>query len=324
MICHSLQMRPFLQCVVVRSLGVQSLGACAIAASLWCSPAVAQSALTSAEVSRVSNQVEIDRQDRGAWLPASVGQTLVPRDAVRTAAQSRAELLFNEGTLVRTGETTIFRFPPGRRSFELVDGSALVMIRPGQGSSTITTPQAIITTHGTALFIQHNPAQNASIVGVLTDSPAGPVTVTDATGKTVVQLSAGQFVSVINGVVGIVENFILPMFYQSVDLAAGLAAGQEGAIAQEPPEAQKTINAVRAEALDPLNNQTVWLQGFCRENAGTLRNLLENSPLLQLVLPSSIPPPQITLQVPQSDLVVAPVRSLAGLLWLGTYCENQR
>jgi FecR protein len=324
MICPFLQMRSFLQCVLVQTLGMQSLGACAIAASLWCSPAVAQSALTSAEVSRVSNQVEIDRQDRGAWLPASVGQTLVPRDAVRTAAQSRAELLFNEGTLVRTGETTIFRFPPGRRSFELVDGSALVMIRPGQGSSTITTPQAIITTHGTALFIQHNPAQNASIVGVLTDSPAGPVTVADATGKTVVQLSAGQFVSVINGVVGLAETFILPMFYQSVDLAAGLGAGQEGAIAQESPEAQKTLNAVRAEALEPLKNQTVWLQGFCRENAGNLRNLLENSPLLQLVLPSSIPPPQITLQVPQSDLVVAPVRSLAGLLWLGTYCENQR
>ena len=318
MICPSLQMRFFLQ----RSF--KRLGASAIAASLWCSPAVAQSALTSAEVSRVSNQVEIDRQARGAWMPASVGQTLVPRDAIRTAAQSRAELLFNEGTLVRTGETTIFRFPPGRRSFELVDGSALVMIRPGQGSSTLTTPQAIITTHGTALFIQHNPSQNASIVGVLTNSPAGPVTVSDATGKTVVQLSAGQFVSVINGVVGLVDNFILPMFYQSVDLAAGLATGQESSIAQEPPEAQKTLNAVRAEALEPLQNQTVWLQGFCRENAGTLQNLLENSPLLNLVLPSSIPPPQITLQMPQSDLVVAPVRSLAGLLWLGTYCENPR
>ena len=305
-------------------LCLQSMGASAIAVSLWCSPAFAQAALTSAEVSRISNQVEIDRQARGAWTPASVGQTLVPRDAIRTAAQSRAELLFNEGTLVRTGETTIFRFPPGRRSFELVDGSALVMIRPGQGASTITTPQAIITTHGTALFVQHNPSQNASIVGVLTDSPAGPVTVSDAAGKTVVQLSAGQFVSVINGVVGLVENFILPMFYQSVDLAAGLATGQEGSIASESPEAQKTLNAVRAEALEPLKNQTVWLQGFCRENAGNLQNLLENSPLIQLILPSSIPPPQIMLQVPQSDLVVAPVRSIAGLLWLGTYCENHR
>ena len=313
MICSSSQMRLCLH-----------LGASAIAASLWCNPAFAQAALTSAEVSRISNHVEIDRQAQGAWTPASVGQTLVPRDAIRTVAQSRAELLFNEGTLVRTGETTIFRFLPGRRSFELVDGSALVMIRPGQGASTITTPQAIITTHGTALFIQHNPAQNASIVGVSTDSPADPVTVSDATGKTVVQLSAGQFVSVINGVVGLVENFILPMFYQSVDLAAGLATGQEGSIAPESPEAQKTLNAVRAEALEPLKNQTVWLQGFCRENAGNLQNLLENSPLLRLVLPSSIPPPQIRLEVPQSDLVVAPVRSIAGLIWLGTYCENQR
>jgi FecR protein len=311
-------MRIFLQ-----NLILQSLGASAIAV-VCCSSAVAQSALTSAEVSRISNQVAIDRQAQGTWTPAAVGQTLVPRDAIRTAAQSRAELLFNEGTLVRTGETTIFRFPPGRRSFELVDGSALVMIRPGQGSSTITTPQAIITTHGTGLFVQHSPAQNASIVGVLTDSPAGPVTVSDMTGKTVVQLSAGQFVSVVNGVVGLAENFILPMFYQSVDLAAGLTAGQENLIADESPEAQKTLSAVRAEALEPLKNQTIWLQGFCQENSGMLQNMLQNSPLLQLVLPGSIPSPQITLQMPQSDLVVAPVRSLAGLLWLGTYCGNQR
>jgi FecR protein len=292
-------------------------------AAIWCSPAVAQSALTRAEVYKVNNSVEINRQDRGAWIPAAVGATLVPRDAIRTAAQSRAELLFNEGTLVRTGEGTIFRFPPGRRSFELVDGSAVIMIRPGQGSSTITTPQTIITTHGTALFIQHNPTQNASVVGVLTDSPAGLVTVSDAAGNATVQLSAGQFVSVANGVIGLVENFILPMFYQSVDLAAGLAFGQESAIASESPAVQTTLNAVRAETLAPLRNQTVWLQGFCRENAGTLQTVLQDSPLLRVLLPGSIPPPQLTLQIPQSDLVVAPVRSLAGLLWLGNYCEQQ-
>ncbi|HEY9640617.1 MAG TPA: FecR family protein [Coleofasciculaceae cyanobacterium] len=298
------------------------IGMGAIALSFWCSAALAQATLTQAEVYKINNRVEINRQDQGNWSPASVGATLVPRDAVRTAAQSRAELLFNEGTLVRTGEGTIFRFPPGRRSFELVDGSAVIMIRPGQGSSTITTPQAIITTHGTALFIQHSPTQNASVVGVLTDSPAGPVTVSDAAGHATVQLNAGQFVSVANGVIGLVENFILPMFYQSVDLAAGLAAGQESAIASESPEVQTTLNAVRAETLEPLKNQTVWLQSFCRANAGMLQNLLQDSPLLRLVLPGSIPSPQVTLQIPQSDLVVAPVRSLAGLMWLGTYCES--
>ena len=110
----------------------------------WSTPVLAESAVTSAELYRVINQVELNRQDQGQWARARVGDSLVPRDAVRTAAQSRAEILFNEGTLVRTGEGTVFRFPPGRRSFELVDGSALFMIRPGQGDTRINTSQASV------------------------------------------------------------------------------------------------------------------------------------------------------------------------------------
>jgi hypothetical protein len=286
------------------------------------SPAIAQSELTSAQVYKISNQVELNRQNQEAWSPAQVGDTLVPQDAIRTAVQSRAELLFNEGTLVRTGEGTVFRFPPGRRSLELVDGSALIMIRPGQGDSRVQTPQALVVAHGTALFVQHDPQQNASIVGVLTDSPAGPVSVTDMNGQRTVELTAGQFVSVANGVVGLVETFVLPLFYQSVDLAVGLGSGQDAAIAQESPEIRQTISAVRAEASAPLQNQVVWIQEFCRSNAGNLQGVLQSSPLAQLIFPPSIPPIEITVGAPESDLVVTPMRSIAGLLWLGNYCQG--
>jgi hypothetical protein len=293
-----------------------------ILAGCWSSPVLAESPVTSAELYRVVNQVELNRQDQGQWARAAVGDSLVPRDAVRTAAQSRAEILFNEGTLVRTGEGTVFRFPPGRRSFELVDGSALFMIRPGQGDSRINTSQASVLAHGTALFVQHDASRNASIVGVLTNSPLGPVSVTNARGDVTVELQAGQFVSVIDGVIGLVETFLLPIVYQSVDLASGLGVGQESFIAQQSPAVQETINAVRAETLEPLANQVAWIQGFCSANVGTLQDVLQSSPLARLLLPSSIPPPQVTIQMPQSDLLVTPMRSLTGLLWLGNYCQN--
>ncbi|NBD31991.1 MAG: iron dicitrate transport regulator FecR [Cyanobacteria bacterium] len=288
-------------------------------ASFWLSPARAQSVLTRAEIYKKQNEVELERQNQGVWTSATVGDILVPRDALRTAARSQAELLFNEGTLVRTGEGTIFRFPPGKRRFELVRGAALVMIRPGMGTSTLTTPQATIVSEGTALFIQHDANRNASLVGVLTNSPAGPVKVMDQEGNVVVELRAGQFVSIINGVVGLVEYFILPMFYDSIELAAGLGMGEENLVAQEAPEVQVTLNAVRDEALAPLRNQMAWLEGFCGLNL----NAIQTSPLLQWLWPTTVPAEEITLRLPKSDIFVTPLRSLTGLVWLENYCQSQ-
>jgi FecR protein len=316
-------MRTSIKGLIIKRLIIKRLATGLILAGTWVSPVFADSAVTSAQVYKVSNQVDLDRQNQGSWSPASVGDALVPRDAVRTGTESRAELLFNEGTLVRTGEGTTFRFPPGRRSFELEDGSALFIIRPGQGDSRVQTPQAAIVAHGTALFVQHDPKQNISVVGVLSNSPAGPVTVTDLNGQQTIELTAGQFVSVANGVIGLVENFILPMFYQSVTLANGLGSGQENLIAQESAEVQQTLQAVRAETVGPLQSQVVWIQDFCSANVGTVQTLAQNTPLLGLLFPASIPPVQLSVQVPEDDLVITPMRSLAGLLWLGNYCHRE-
>lgn len=323
------QWTPVMQRVADRShlssvlTGLTGLLTVAIVGIGWGNPAGAQTELTQAQVYKVTNTVDLNRQSQNAWAPAHVGDTLVPQDAVRTAMQSRAELLFNEGTLVRTGEGTIFRFAPGRRTMELVDGSALIMIRPGQGDSHVQTPQAAIVAHGTGLFVQHDAQKNTSIVGVLTNSPAGPVSVTDLNGQRTVELTAGQFVSVANGVVGLVETFVLPLFYQSVDLASGLGLGQENLIAGESAPVQETMNAVRAEATGPLQSQMVWLEDFCRRSTGSFESILQTSPLLQLLLPPSVPPIELTVSTPEQDLVVTPIQSIAGVLWLGNYCQQR-
>lgn len=290
-----------------------------VCASFWLNPVLAQSPLQRGEIYRIRNQVELNRQNQPAWNPAKLGEAIVPQDAVRTGANSRAELLFNEGTLVRTGAGTIFRFLPGRRSFELSSGAALVMIRPGQGESIINTPEARIFSQGTALFVQHDSNRNASLIGVLTNSPAGPVRVSNVNGEVTIDLQAGQFVSIINGVVGLVENFILPVFYESIELAAGLGTGQEDLVAKESPEVQQTINLVRAEALQPLANQVAWLNGFCRFKF----NPEDLSPLLQW-LGLGVPGEQIILKLPDTDLFVTPMRSLTGISWLGNYCQTQQ
>ena len=281
-------------------------------------PALAESVVKQAEIYKIRNQVDIGYGDSD-WSEAKLGDTILPRDLVRTGANSRADILFNEGTLVRTGAGTTFRFPPGKRSFELTSGAALMMIRPEQGPSTINTPEAKIVSQGTALFIQHDPQTNSSLIGVLTNSPAGLVEVSDADGKVTLQLQAGQFVSIVRGIVGLVENFVLPMFYETVELSAGLGISPEteAMIARESTEVQTTIKAVRAEAIDALQNQLAWLQGFCQLKVET-NNL---SSLLQL-FGVGVSDAKVDLEISETDLSVIPFRSLGGIAWLSEYCQE--
>ncbi|NJK55635.1 MAG: FecR domain-containing protein [Pleurocapsa sp. SU_5_0] len=283
-------------------------------------PTSANTVIKEAEIYKIRNQVDINYGQKQDWSQAKLGDVIVPQDSVRTGANSRADILFNEGTLVRTGAGTTFRFPPGKRSFELTSGAALIMIRPEQGQSTITTPEAKIVSQGTALFVQHNPKNSSSLVGVLTDSPAGLVKVQSANGEVTIHLQAGQFVTIVQGVVGLVEHFVLPMFYETVELAAGLGLepeAREKLLAEESPEVQQTIRAVQAEAIAPLQNQLNWLRGFCQvqvkeENLDSLLEILGLNPAKV----------KADLSTSEQSLFLLPMRSLEGVIWLGKYCAH--
>ncbi|MEL6930169.1 MAG: iron dicitrate transport regulator FecR, partial [Cyanobacteria bacterium J06600_6] len=158
------------------------------------------------------------------------------------------------------------------------------------------------------------------LIGVLTDSPAGLVKVESANGEITIHLQAGQFISIVQGVVGLVEHFVLPMFYETVELSAGLGADPqalEKLIAKESPEVQATIRAVRAEAIAPLQNQLKWLRGMCKVRFET-QNL---QPLFQ-ILGLDGAGISVDLSVSEDDLVVLPMRSLGGVTWLGKYCRS--
>lgn len=280
---------------------------------------LANTVIERGEIYKLRNQVEIGRGGQTNWNPAQLGEAIVPQDSVRTGANSRADLLFNEGTLVRTGAGTTFRFPPGKRSFELTSGAALIMIRPEQGQSTIITPEAKVVSQGTALFVQHNPESSASLVGVLTNSPAGLVKVSSVEGEVTLELQAGQFVSIVRGVIGLIEHFVLPMFYETVELALGLGMKpkeMEEFLASESPEVRATIRAVQAEAIDPLQNQLAWLQSFC-----SLQVESENLASLLQLLGIGVSGVELNLEASES-LSIIPFRSLSGAVWLNRYCQQ--
>ncbi|MBE9044068.1 FecR domain-containing protein [Pleurocapsales cyanobacterium LEGE 10410] len=298
----------------------QKLIASIFIACLASNSASASTALKQAEIYKIRNRVDINYGEQPGWDKAELGDVIEPRDSVRTGANSRADILFDEGTLVRTGAGTTFRFPQGKRSFELTSGAALIIIRPEQGQSTVNTPEAKIVSQGTALFVQHDPQSSSSLIGVLTNSPAGLVKVSSADGDVTLQLQAGEFITVVRGIVGLVQHFVLPMFYETVELSAGLGSKPEdieAIIARESPEVQATLRAVQAEAIEPLKNQTAWLQGLCKLNVGT-ENL---SPLLQL-FGIGISDIRVRFEIPENNLSIVPFRSLSGIAWLGQHCRE--
>lgn len=218
-------------------------------------PVLAQQRILShAEVYKLVNQVQLILKNKPP-RPARLLDVLIPQDGLETAARSKAELLFNEGSLVRVGANAMFRFVPGTRSFQLRNGTVLAIFRPYSGGGTISTPQARVIGRGTVMWVRHNSASKTTLVGALTDNPPSAVTVSNIKGEGTIQLKAGQRVSVIDGVVGKVKDLNLQTFYQTCELAAGLGPEQEKLVVQESPKVQETLKAVRAETLAALTNQ---------------------------------------------------------------------
>jgi hypothetical protein len=258
----------------------------------WIASAHAQqAALTRAEVYKMSNQVQVLLSNRPA-RPAKLADVLVPQDAVKTGTRSRAELLFNEGSLARIGSNAIFRFIPGMRGFQLRNGTALIMSLPQQTATQIETPGGTIVAaavlppaegapprptsgpgasppndlRSLALAISVDAADSQNIQVKVFSLTSAIVTFTDLKGN-VINLQGGQFLLISNGQAGPIQTFDLKTFYGSSSLGAGLGPGQADLILQEPQSVQPTLQTVRRATLATLEAQTRWLEGLCTLNS---------------------------------------------------------
>lgn len=256
-----------------------------VAASLfafaWMNPVKAASdLLTRGEVYKLINQAQLLQNNRPA-RPARLTDVLVPQDAIHTAAQSRAELLFNEGSLARIGSNAIFRFIPGMRGFQLRNGTALIMSPPTtvatriealEGQAIAELPPSAVDAPPTSPQFQTRSLAMAILVDGINNKAQffnltnNPIRILDAKGNFVL-LNAGQTVLVQNGVIGQVQTFDLKRFYQTSSLALGLAPGQEATIATESARVQQTLNLVRTATIAALNLQARQLEGLCTLNA---------------------------------------------------------
>ena len=326
-------------------LGSLFLGSCL--SLLGMTAAIAQTAgLSRAEVYRFQNAVELLLRNQ-APRQARLRDVLAPRDAVRTGGRSRAELLFNEGSLARIGANTTFRFVPGMRRYQLSDGSqqtetifqlrsgvAMVVSPPGGfggGLDTrIETPGGQVELLAAALppegipaieqleftsaaMVIYDPESNQMQVLALTND----VRVLDGTGENAVLLQGGQTVTVTDGQLGSVQDFDLRQFYRTSTLAAGLGPGQEGLLLSEPVQVQETLRAVRTETLIAIARQEERLQGLCTiSGRGADSTLAENCITTSADDPlagfedrreDTAEPPEVPIEVPVEEPIEVPV-----------------
>ena len=136
-------------------------------------PSQAAIPFNSATVTKVENIVNYGER-RGA---RSTTRRAVPQDVVRannfllSETDSRAELQYPDGTLVRIGQNTVFTFDASSRTLALEKGTLIFHIPKGSGGGTIKTPSLTAAITGTTGKVSDN--MIAILEGEVTLVPSG-------------------------------------------------------------------------------------------------------------------------------------------------------
>src|SRR6266404_7796862 len=127
--------------------------------------------LKEARVSQVIQDVRV-LEAHAAPHPAALNDKVALGSAVRTGAESRAELTFNDLTITRLGANTIFSFTAGARQAELTQGAILLQVKPGAPAvRASTTAVTVAVMGGTALLSTGPPTKFMVLEGIGTIYP---------------------------------------------------------------------------------------------------------------------------------------------------------
>ena len=120
--------------------------------------ALAATPYTQATVTRTENQVSygVVKGDRSETRPAESQDVVKAANFLLSESESRAELKYDDGTIVRIGQNTIFTFEANSRTLNLKKGTFVFFIPKGQGGGTIKTPSLTAAITGTVGKVSDN------------------------------------------------------------------------------------------------------------------------------------------------------------------------
>ncbi|MFB2972659.1 FecR domain-containing protein [Aerosakkonema sp. BLCC-F183] len=208
----------------------------------------AEMPLSKAVIQSIRNLVRLIPQNQ-TGRPARVSEPMNPGDSLATGRESLAELRFNDGSLARVGEQALFQFLPNTRTFKLSDGTALLLIAPGRGTTQLQTPNARTGIRGSALFVRYNRKTDTTIVGALTNSNIEVFNQDASQGEV---LRAGQLAVIVKDRIERIYDFDIRTFYETSDLVRGLNLTQPG----DKANPDSAMAEVQSETSTAVTQQT--------------------------------------------------------------------
>ena len=127
----------------------------------------------SATVTRVENKVSYGKVHGGQsqTRPANPLDVVKSDDFLLSSEDSRAELKYEDGTIIRIGQNTVFSFDAKSRTLKLDKGTLVFYIPKGQGGATIKTPSITAAITGTVGKVSENTI--AIVEGEVVINPEG-------------------------------------------------------------------------------------------------------------------------------------------------------
>jgi hypothetical protein len=126
---------------------------------------------TSATVTRYQNKVEYGDSAQKSRRPVQTGDVVKAQNYLLTETDARAELKYEDGSIVRIGQNTVFTFEADTRTLTLEKGALLFYIPKGQGGGTVRTASITAAITGTIGKVSDNII--AIIEGEVTLVPSG-------------------------------------------------------------------------------------------------------------------------------------------------------
>jgi len=108
-----------------------------------------------ARLSQVVRDVNLVAPHAGA-RPAHLNDNVTEGSAVRTGANSRAELTFADLTITRMGANSIFSFEENGRNLNVEDGAILLRVPTHSGGARIRSSALTVGITGTTVMFEHH------------------------------------------------------------------------------------------------------------------------------------------------------------------------
>ena len=135
----------------IRPRSILVVAPVALASVSWLSHDVIAADLEPARVTQVVQDVKV-MPSGAASRPATVNETVHQGSAVQTGVQSRSELTFQDQTITRLGENTIFTVGQGARTVELGSGQFLLYVPKKAGGAKVKMGSVTAAITGTTVL----------------------------------------------------------------------------------------------------------------------------------------------------------------------------